>query len=186
MIQNKYKQCCETPSDINELLPYLKKYADKCESVCELGVRSVVSTYAFLASKAKMIYGYDIETQPQVAECIELCKKENRNWTFIEADILQIKLPKVDFIFIDTFHTAAQCSKELELHAKQAKKYIGFHDIATYWENAELSYKAVEHTNMNSTEGLKYAIEPFLKEHPEWIIDLKLEFNNGLLILKKI
>ena len=186
MIKNKYKQHCETASDINELLPYLKQYADKCNSICELGVRTVVSTYAFLNSTAKIVYGYDIETQPEVEECKQLCKKENKNWTFIEADVLQIELPIVDFIFIDTFHTAAQCIKELELHADKATKYIGFHDTTTYWEMGESSYPAVEHTGMNSTHGLRYAIEPFLKAHPEWIIDLKLEFNNGLLILKHV
>lgn len=186
MIQTKYKQHCEMSSDINKLLPYLKQYADKCDSICELGVREVVSTYAFLVSNANTIYSYDIIKHPNVKECLEICKNENKNWIFTQADVLQIELPNVDFIFIDTFHTCAQLTKELELHANKAKKYIGLHDTTTYWEKGEPSYEAVAHTSMNSLEGIRYALEPFLKTHPEWIIDLKLDFNNGLTILKKI
>ena len=35
-------------SDINEHLPTLHDYASKCESVLELGVRGVISSYAFI------------------------------------------------------------------------------------------------------------------------------------------
>ena len=36
------------PSDINEHLPTLYKYAQECESVIELGVRGVISSYALV------------------------------------------------------------------------------------------------------------------------------------------
>jgi len=41
----------QAPSDINEHLPALREYASKCGTVAELGVRTKVSTYAFLKVK---------------------------------------------------------------------------------------------------------------------------------------
>lgn len=184
-IYKKYQEKCNIPSDINELLPYLKVYADKCSTVVELGVRNCVSIYALLASKANRIYGYDIERQPEVNECELLVKECNKDFTFIEADVLKVKIPDCDFLFIDTFHSKLQLEQELKLHAHRARKYIGFHDVYTFWETAEPSYKSASINKVDCQEGLRYAIEPFLWNHPEWKESLKLNFNNGLLILEK-
>ena len=185
-IKEMYDQKCNTPSDINELLPTIKKYADKCDSVCELGVRTVVASWAFLASKAKVVYGYDLETQPSVADAKKICEQAGREWNYVEADVLKVDLPQVDLIMVDTFHTASQCASELSLHASKANKYLLFHDSTTFWERGEDSYEAVAHNAMNCGRGLKYAIEPFLESHPEWKIVERLENNNGLLVLERI
>ena len=47
MIEDYYQIQCDTASDINEHLPVLKEYAQKCETITEMGVRAVVSTWAF-------------------------------------------------------------------------------------------------------------------------------------------
>ena len=60
MLESKYKNACEEVSDINEHIPTLKRYADLCEHVTEFGVRSAVSTWAWVASNAKTIRCYDI------------------------------------------------------------------------------------------------------------------------------
>lgn len=185
-IQEKYKEKCNHPSDINELLPTLKAYADMCEHVTEMGVRTVVATYAFLASKAKQVVGIDIVKWEQVEPCAELCRKENRAWKFIKADVLKYEIEETDFLFIDTFHTYSQLSAELKLHAHKARKYLGFHDTTTYAHKGEDSYEAVSKSGMNCGRGLWKAIEEFLAANPEWVIDLKLENNNGLTILKRI
>jgi len=184
-IQEKYTEKCNQPSDINQLLPYLKEYADKCETVVELGVRNCVSIYALIASKAKTVYGFDIETQPEVAECIMIAKKENKKFKYYEADVLKIQIPECDMIFIDTFHSALQLQQELKLHSHKARKYLAFHDVVTYWETAEPSYQSASNNHVDGPQGLRYAIEPFLESHPEWQKVLKCDFNNGLLILER-
>lgn len=187
-IQEKYEKHCKTSSDIYQLLPYLKKYADFCEDgvIVELGVRTCVSIYALLASKAKTIYGYDIERQPEVLECIILAKKENKDFQFIEADVLKVEIPECDMLFIDTFHSALQMEQELKLHASKVKRFLCFHDICSFWENAESSYQSANNNQVDGKQGLKYAIEPFMENHPEWKTALRLEFNNGLLVLERI
>ena len=45
---DKYNQLSSSPSDINEHLPTICKYASECESVMELGVRGCVSSWALV------------------------------------------------------------------------------------------------------------------------------------------
>ena len=61
LVEKIYKQYCETESDINEHLPTLRKYTEDCDSVIEMGVRTVVSTWAFLAGKPKSLVSIDIQ-----------------------------------------------------------------------------------------------------------------------------
>jgi len=55
-----YENLCEVSSDINEHLPILKKYTENCNHVTEMGVRSIVSTWAFLAGNPNTLISYDI------------------------------------------------------------------------------------------------------------------------------
>lgn len=181
-IYEKYQEKCNTPSDINELLPYLKEYAEKCEHITEFGVRNPTSTYAFLAARPKELISYDIGRYPEVDEVEALAKAENLDFTFILQDVLEADIEETDFLFIDTAHTATQCERELKRHAHKVKKYLGFHDYNTFFENGEPAYNGAD---IWCGRGLRYAIEPFLAAHPEWQVDLRIEFNNGLLILKR-
>src|SRR4051812_20004871 len=45
---NLYKHHCEAPSDINEHLPILRELTLECQSIIEIGVRNMVSTWAIL------------------------------------------------------------------------------------------------------------------------------------------
>jgi hypothetical protein len=67
-IEEIYHQKCNDNSDICEHLPTLRRYAEKCDSVIELGVRSVVSTWAFLAAKPKIILSIDIKHPSEYAD----------------------------------------------------------------------------------------------------------------------
>lgn len=187
-IQEKYLEKCRKRSDINELLPTLNEYANKCNHITEMGTRYFVSTYAFLNSNADVI-SYDIESQPSnFDECKILCAKENKNFTYIIEDVLKIEIEETDFLFIDTWHEYGQLKKELELHADKARKYIGFHDTTTYAHVGETQYWDVKASGgfSETDKGLWDAIEEFLKDNPQWIIDVKLEHNNGLTILKRL
>jgi len=187
-LQEKYHQECKRPSDINELLPTLKEYANKCDHVTEMGVRYFVSTYAFLSSSAKQVVGIDIEKQlEQFQECRDLCNKEGKRFKYVIGDSLKIEIDETDFLFIDTWHEYGQLKAELNRHHSKAKKYIGFHDTTTYAHVGETEYWDVKASGgfSETGKGLWDAIEEFLAEHPEWVIDLRLTNNNGLTILKK-
>ena len=48
---NNYR--CNLVSDINEHLPTLKRYAEDCDHITEMGVRWLVSTIAFMMGQPK-------------------------------------------------------------------------------------------------------------------------------------
>lgn len=186
-LKEKYDELCNTPSDINEHLPVLREYASMCNHITEMGVRGVVSTYAFLMGTPAKTIGYDIgEYKENVRECLEIAESEGLSWSFILADVLKVEIEETDFLFIDTFHTATQLEQELKLHAGKVKKYIGFHDTHTFWLSGESSYESVSDKGTNCGRGLKYALEPFLLDHPEWSVCYQTDANNGLTIIKRI
>ena len=172
-----YERLCSTPSDINEHLPTLKKYAEECEHITEMGVRWVVSTYALLMGKPKKLISYDINGinwQP-IAEMV----KENTDFTFEVGNTLNLEIEETDLLFIDTLHNYNQLKGELELHGNKAKKYIIFHDTTSFeWIGESYTGKVDE-------IGLWPAIEEFLEKNPHWKIFERFTNNNGLTILKR-
>lgn len=182
-VLDRYDLAANTPSDINQLLPYLRAVAERCEHITEMGVRSPTSTWAFLAGNPKKLISYDIARWQGVDEVED--KAPKGVFTFIEQDVLQADIEETDFLFIDTFHTATQLERELARHSGKVKKYIGFHDTTTFWENGEPPYEGIP-ADVACGRGLKYALEPFLNNHPEWKYDFITQINNGLTIIKRV
>lgn len=184
-IQEHYNRECATPSDIFYHLPKLKEYASQCDHITEMGVRGVVSTWAFLMGRPKKLVCYDIGKYPRVDEAELLAIDADIEFEFHEKSVLEVEIEETDFLFIDTFHTATQLEKELALHAGKVKKFIGFHDTTTFWEKGEPAYESTGGKGLDCGRGLKYALEPFLKNNPEWVVDYKTNENNGLTIIKR-
>lgn len=165
-IQHKYEEFCVTESDINQHLPTLKSYYDKCDSVTELGVRGCVSLFAALASNANKVVAVDI---------FNVWVPEVDKLTFICADDLAIEIEETDFLFIDSKHTYNHFKEELRLHAGKAKRFIGAHDTGIFGRNSD----------DGTVKGLLDALEDFLLSNPEWRICYQTEINNGLTIIEK-
>lgn len=184
-LEQIYNEKCQNPNDINEHLPTLKKYAEKSDVIVEMGVRSIVSTWAFLFGKPKKLISIDmvepkkfINHDPSGCD-IELVKaisKDNDiDFDFVLGNTLEVDIPECDLLFIDTLHDYTQLKKELELHAKKVKKYIIFHDTEFFRNNGETKGEM----------GIWLAVEEFLNENKEWVIVEHFTNNNGLTVIKK-
>ena len=173
LIEDKYNKLCKIPSDINEHFPTLKKYASECETIVELGMRAIVSTWALLAGKPKMMLSVDIihpmDFGADIQEVYQATEDEGINFIFAQQSSLDISLPEHDLLFIDTVHTYDQLSKELGKHSIFTKKYIIMHD-----------------THHEALPEMMQAIHDFLKENKEWEIAEKFPTSGGLTILKRI
>lgn len=174
MIEQMYRQLCLIPSDINEHLPTLRKYAEQSDIVVELGVRKVVSTWALLMGKPKHLISVDIvhpkEHGVDLWEVMDAAQNAGIEFDFVLKSSLEIDLPQHDFLFIDTLHTYDHLSKELERHNGKVKKFIAMHD-----------------TNLlGDPDNMKKAVSDFLDKHPEWEIAEYFENNNGLTVLRRI
>lgn len=183
-ILKKYNHLCSIESDINEHLPILKEYGEKCEHITEMGVRYVVSTWAFLASRPKKMISYDILDgldmnlfNGRIGEIKIEAERIGTDFSFIHADVLKVEIEETDLLMIDTYHEYNQMKKELELHGNKAKKFLIFHDTHTFGRFGETFKEA-------NTVGIWPAIQEFMENNPHWVIEKKLENNNGLTILK--
>ena len=177
-INYKYNKLCNTPSDINEHLPTLKKYAENCDIVIEFGVRWIVSTWAFLAARPKQLISYDFQDPntwgANINEALSASVECNLNFSFILDDTRKIEIKNCDLLFIDTLHEYDQVSAELKLHSSKVNKYIIFHDTVSFRETGE-----------NGGRGIYYAIQEFLDKNKEWHIVEEFKNNNGLLVIGK-
>jgi hypothetical protein len=184
-IEKNYLRKCEIPSDINELLPVLKKYAEFSDSVTEMGVRSIVSTWAFLAAGVKKLTSIDLyhpsffishDNDGCNLDLVQGLASENGiDFKFIQGNTLEIEIENCDLLFIDTLHDYLQLKTELLLHSSKVKKYIIFHDTETFGTKGE----------SKNSEGIIKAIDEFLDSNKEWKICQKITQNNGLVVIEK-
>jgi len=174
-----YNRKCQEKNDINEHLPTFKKYSEGCDTIIEMGVRSVVSTWGFLAGKPKKIISIDI-LHPNFWNSTDLdlvneySVENGIEFEFILSDVLKIEIPKCDILFLDTIHEYNQVKNELELHSSNVNKYIMFHDTESFRTKGE-----------KGGMGIWPAIEEFLVKNSEWSIHEVFTNNNGLTIIKK-
>jgi hypothetical protein len=173
-----YVNLCNTPSDINEHLPTLRKYAEKYCHITEMGMRWGVSTYALLSGNPKTLISYDINNNSCVEKLKILADKSKVDFRFIQADVRKIEIEPTDILFIDTLHNYNQLSEELRLHAQKVKEVIILHDTTTFGLIDEIE-------NKSKKRGLRIAVEDFLEANDFWEIKEVFENNNGLTILGK-
>jgi hypothetical protein len=135
-IIQKYEELSDRPSDINEHLHTLKKYTEECNTVVEMGVRSIVSTWAFLAGNPKKLISLDLYNPTKfggnLQEVYDAVKETNIDFSFVEDSSLNYELKNCDLLFIDTWHSYLQLKMELNRHHKKVNKYIILHDTVSY------------------------------------------------------
>jgi len=179
-IEEEYQLVCKCPSDINEHLPTLRKYADQCPHITEMGARYCNSTIAFMSAYPQKFISYDVTPNDRIEYLQMTAKDSNVNFEFRNEDVLQIEIEETDLLFIDTNHNSDQNEIEMRLHAHKARKFIIFHDTETFWIDGSGYWKGEGH-------GLRDSIEPFLEANKDtWIIKERFVNNNGLLVLERI
>lgn len=193
-LKARYEHVKNSPSDINQLLPILEKYTKECDVVLEAGVRWVVSTWAFLAGKPKKLisvdwihpsyYNVDMSIVERVAKENNIEFEFRRQTTLPaveqetdkELTLMNIENDNVDLLFIDTNHVYSHLKAELNVHSPFVKKYIIMHDTTSCGEV----------DGNGNRPGIWQAVEEFLLENSEWALEEKVEYNNGLTVLKRV
>lgn len=178
IVNEKYLKYCKEISDINEHMPTLYQYALECKHITEMGVRNVVSTWAFLNAKPDTLISYDIHTSSNIKEVYTAAAEINTKFTFIQSDVLKTNIEDTDLLFIDTLHQYNQLTKELNMHANKVRKYIIFHDTSKFEYRDEYT---------DSLGGLWPAIETFLEKNKNfWKLKERYTNNNGLTVIERI
>ena len=200
VISCKYNSLCIVPSDINEHLPTLSKYASECESIIELGVRGVVSTYAFIngllnnGRSTRKLFLNDIETC-DIGEVERLTADLDIDIDHEWINDLELEVKEnYDLTFIDTWHVYGQLKRELAKYSQVTNKYIIMHDTtcdAIYGETVRNQWSAEQQSKDSGIpveeilKGLAPAISEFLEANKNWKIRKVYNNNNGLTILER-
>ena len=92
MINENFIKAKKTPSDINEHIDTLYNLAKECSHITEMGVRNVVSTWAFMLRDPEKLIGIDLHTNDNVLIAQEAYPK----WQFIQADTTKITIEETD------------------------------------------------------------------------------------------
>ena len=200
-IKNTYNNLSRFPSDINEHLPTLYKYATECETILETGVRGCISSWALVYgllnnnSDNKAIILNDI-FPCNIDKLLDGTKDLPIIVQYKWINNLQLEIPyNVDLTFIDTWHVYGQLKRELDKFSKITDKYIIMHDTTVdEWEgesirmrcdiDAQVKFSGFPRDEI--TRGLWPAISEFLSVHPEWVLHERFTNNNGLTILKRV
>ena len=131
IIESFYNSLSAHPSDINEHLPTLKKYAEMCDHVTEMGVRYVVSTIALVYGKPKTLVSIDLfhpshyGDMGRLNQVQEYAKNNNIDFKFVLGNTLEIDIEPTDLLFIDTLHKYGQLKKELERQMRSSRPSPG-------------------------------------------------------------
>ena len=201
IIQSKYDFYCEQTNDINEHLPTLFKYATECESVIELGVRTVISSWAFVCGLLqnnkpnKKLLLNDLE-ECNIDELLYYTKKLEINVDYKWINDLDLEInTNVDMVFIDTWHVYGQLKRELDKFSKITNKYIIMHDTTVdeiYGETIRMGMDAEQQSLQTGFPieeincGLWKAVEEFLINNEDWSLKERYINNNGLTVLERI
>lgn len=175
-----YAEGCANPSDIDEHLPTLYRYAQSCQHITEMGVRTGSSTRAFLYAAPARLVSYDLYLDAVVGRWFEHAQSLGLNYSFIAANTLNIHIEKTDLLYIDTLHNYHQLKTELELHAERVERYIAFHDTVSFGDVGE------SYTGELGVKGIRFAIDEFLEGHREWRMVHEAKNCNGLIVIERL
>jgi len=206
-----YEYLCNDPSDINEHLPTLFKYASECDSVFETGVRGCVSSWAILYGLASKRGKENREREGRVASLllndIDPCEVQELIHASQEVGSVKVdyqwknnlelefeRETQFDMVFIDTWHIYGQLKRELAKFSPITNKYIIMHDTTedewlgeTVRRNMNAEQQSVDSgiPVEEINKGLWPAIEEFLESNLDWTLYERFTNNNGLTVLKK-
>lgn len=198
LLRSRYEAKCRIPCDINEHLPTLLKYAQKCDSITECGVCNIVSSYAFATGLLGNPNGVFAMVDPYRSYNIDMftdmCEREGIRVKYFQESDLTCPCEDTDLLFIDTWHVYAQLKRELAHWHSHVKKYIIMHDTTVdewYGESIRGNHDIVRQSRESGfppeeiAKGLWPAITEFLRDHPEWKIEERFTNNNGLTVLSR-
>lgn len=198
-LRNMYEYHCRNWSDMVEHIPVLKEYARQCETVVEIGIRSMVSSWGVYQGLVEhggsncSYIGIDLAMPPAdtLALAERLVRANGIHFTFIQGNDMDIDPIEADMYFIDSLHTYCHLTYELEKFSPYIKKYITMHDTSEPWGDIDDNTYHGDYSEYpahidRTKRGLWPAVEDFLKNHPEWeLLERRLNCH-GFTVLRRV
>jgi hypothetical protein len=195
---------CTSHRDMCRFAPVLRRLASHGDSVVEMGVRGVVSSWALMLGlyesgaplRSKWMLSVDI-ARVNFRDAVRVGLSCGLSVRFAQDDSATVVLPRAfDLLLIDTMHTYGHLRRELAAHASRTRRYIVLHDTVIDGVRSDVlrlsgeraipgKAKAFGYPEAHVRLGLQPAIDRFLVEHPEWSILEHFSASPGLTILTR-
>lgn len=159
----------------------------------------MVATWGFLQGlsesefQTRSYIGIDLHypASDTLALAKKLAKKNHIIFDFWKANDMYIEMLSTDLLFIDSMHTYAHLTFELEKFCGSVVKYIALHDTSKPWEDTDDREYTGDYSEYpewidRTKRGLWPAVEDFLIRHPEWTLKERKFNNHGLTILERL
>lgn len=156
------------PRDLDKHLDRLAELSRQSSHVTEFSARRE-STLGLLAGEPERLVSYNQESDLLLERLPSLFP-----WLSIEAhDSPAVPaIAETDLLFLDTLHTYARVTQELEKFAGSVRRFIVFHDTDVHGQ-----------TGQDGGPGLVQAIRDFLDAHAEWFVVSHTRDQYGLTVL---
>lgn len=173
------------PRDLDQHLDTLRKWAGKVDHITEFTKRRE-STVAFLAANRPRVVTYSTEPDLLIGHLHRVLPKQkgmNIKWTAhlpsdpgFAGDVLSMAgaMEETDLLFIDGEHTAGRIYDELFKYGQLVKKHIILRGTYANGEKGE-----------DGGQGLRYGIQKWMDENPDWFIAEHTDQQYGLTVLSR-
>lgn len=160
----------------------LRQLAPEPVRVVEFGVRTVVTTWAFLAARPASLVSVDIDDPPpaELWHARECAAVDGTPFEFVKADTLELPPISCDLLFIDTLHTYRQLRAELERHAAGVTRFIAFHDTVTF------GFVGMDGTRPGLQDAIEELVAGRIAGAGKWALRWHDERNNGLAVVERV
>ncbi len=174
-LKRLFLEAVARPTDIHRHLTVLRDTASGLRHITELGVGTGQSTLAWLLVQPERLLCVDLGWQDCVLQLETVRGKTD--FVFWVADSRWVEIEETDLLFIDTCHDRRHLLEELRRHAGKVRRYLVLHDTETFAHQNEPGEPG---------EGLVDALDQWLPEHPEWMVQLHHPWCSGLTILQRV
>ena len=200
-IRARYEAEIRIGGNVEKHMPVLFALASGFANITELGVHSVHSSWAFARAASdgaalgeRITYrALDIARDNRVDE-LEAAMRQcpGVTFSFTEADDLLVDVWESNFLFIDTWHTYKQLTRELQRWPQAVSHYIALHDTVLFANHDENEAQASRRKEtlfdgLPVRQGLKVAVQEFLEssEGLKWQVFEHYANQNGVMVLQR-
>lgn len=171
---------CTIERDLNEHLPTLKKYSERCDYVAEITKRRE-STVGLLSGRPKRLLTFTSEPDPLLMHHLQRASKTDEGLNESVVDIRQGRptedFPEVDMLFIDDMHNGPAVRHQLQTYGPKVSKYIVFHDTEYHGKVGDAGAES---------EGILPPIREFCEQNQEWFVAEHYLKQYGLTVLSRV
>lgn len=201
LLESMFYDSLDQSSDMQEHMIDHLALAMESESVMELGVRGMTSTWGVLMGlfhnerRGKRYIGVDLRYPSGVTwkKFEKVCLESHIDCVFLAQNDMMVvpsDVGPIDVLFIDALHTYCHVLYELTTFQHIVHKYIALHDTSDPWGRADESYYGdySEYPTSfdKSKKGVFTAVEDFLEKHSsDWEMKYRKESSSGYTVLQR-